>query len=107
MNATAAIGIALLKGEILTIKTAFNLFSTTNLPREISRAIEKPFGLHISRIKCTGKSKYGIDCWWYEYRLNKILPDNQEGIKKLRTYVEKHSIKPSSKSIQLQQELFI
>jgi hypothetical protein len=89
MNATAALGMALLKGDVVTIKTAFNLFGITNAPREISRAIEQPFDLEVSRVKREGKSRWGVYCTWTEYRLNKS-ERNIPGIKKLTEYVKKN-----------------
>ena len=90
MNAKAALGIALLRGEVITIKTAFRDFGITNAPREISRAIEKPFGLHVSRVRKEGESRYGCPCCWYEYRLNRIEA-NAEGIVKLKAYIQSQS----------------
>lgn len=87
MTATAAMAAALLRGDVVTIKTAFNLFGVTNAPREISRAIEKPFDVEVSRVKKEGKSKWGIYCTWHEYRLNKS-EKNLPGIEKLTEYVK-------------------
>ena len=89
MNATTAIGLAFLKGDVLTIKTAFRDYGISNLPREASRCIEKKFGLKLAKVKKTGKSRFGIDCYWYEYR----LPDtsyNKLGRAKLIDYCQKH-----------------
>lgn len=87
MNATTALAAALLRGEVVTIKTAFNLFAITNAPREISRAIEKPFGVEVSRVKKEGKSRWGVYCTWTEYRLNQS-ERNLSGIEKLSSYVK-------------------
>lgn len=73
MNATTAIGMAFLKGEVLTIKTAFRDFGITNLPRECGRLIERKFGLKLARVRKDGKTRYGIPCSWNEYR----LPDTE------------------------------
>lgn len=89
MTATAALAMSLLKGDVVTIKSAFNQCGITNAPREISRAIEKPFDLEVSRVTREGKSKWGIYCSWTEYRLNKS-EKNLPGIKKLTEYVKKH-----------------
>lgn len=91
-TAKAAICDALLDGHILSIKTAFNLFGVTNLPREISRQIERPFGVSISRCKMEGKSRHGQHCVWFEYRLNKTIPENKEGIEKMKQYVKEKLI---------------
>lgn len=88
-TAKAAICEAFLDGHVLSIKNAFNLFGVTNLPREVSRQIEQPFGVRISRVKMEGKSRYGQSVIWFEYRLNKTIPENKEGIKKMKEYVKK------------------
>ena len=69
MNATTALAMAFLQGRVLTIKTAFQEFGITNLPRECGRAIERKFDVRLSRVRKEGKSKYGVPCTWYEYRL--------------------------------------
>jgi hypothetical protein len=89
MNATTAIGLAFLKGEVLTIKTAFRDFGITNLPRECGRLIERKFGLKLTRVRKEGVTRYGIPCSWNEYR----LPDteyNKVGRAKLIDYCQKH-----------------
>lgn len=96
MTAKAAIAQAFLKGEILSIKTAFKLFGVTNLPREVSRQIEKPFGVVISRVQREGKTKYGIPCSWFEYRLNPLIDGNKEGMEKMKAYVEEQSATPKA-----------
>jgi hypothetical protein len=89
MNATAAISKAFLDGRVLSIKTAFRDFGVTNLPREVSRLIEKRFGVEVSRVPRKGKTRYGISVRWFEYRLPKT-PYNEDGIKKMREYVGEH-----------------
>lgn len=86
MTATAALAAALLNGDVVTTRTASDLFGVTNAPREISRAIEKPFDLEVSRVKKKGKSRYGCYCTWTEYRLN-ASQRNLPGIEKLKAYV--------------------
>ncbi len=88
MNAIAAISQAFLKGEILTIKTAFQDFGVSNLPREVGRAIERKFGVRISKLRKEGKSRYGIYVSYNEYRLNKDDPENAIGIEAMVKYVE-------------------
>jgi len=90
MTATAAICDAFLKGHTLSIKTAFKDFGVTNLPREVGRSIERKFGVHISKFKKEGKSKYGLSCIWFEYRLNPLIEDNFDGIKLMKKYVEEN-----------------
>lgn len=88
MNAIAAISQAFLKGEILTIKTAFKDFGVSNLPREVGRAVERKFNVRISKLRKEGKSRYGMFVSYYEYRLNKDDPANQDGIQSMIKYIE-------------------
>jgi hypothetical protein len=90
MNATTALAMAFLQGRVLTIKNAFNDFGVTNLGREVGRAIERKFGVTVAKVKKTGKSRYGIDCWWYEYRLPKT-DYNKDGREKMLEYVKKNT----------------
>lgn len=92
MTQTAAIAEALLNGEVLSIMNGFKLFSCTNLPRELSRSIEKKFGVEISRDKVVFKSKYGQPGFYYRYRLNKT-ENNSRGIKLMEQYVDAHAPK--------------
>lgn len=92
MTQTAAIANALLNGDTLSIMNGFRLFSCTNLPRELSRSIEKRFGVEISRDKVLFKSKYGHPGFYYRYRLNKTEA-NTPGIAKMMEYCEKHKPK--------------
>lgn len=91
MNSIVAISKSLLDGNILTIKTAFTDYGVSNLPREIGRSIERKFNVHISKVQATGKSRYGTVCIWYEYRLNKTIPENKIGIEKMRLYISENS----------------
>lgn len=93
MNAITALGLAFLRGEVLTIKTAFRDFGISNLGREVGRSIERKFGLEITKVKKTGKSRYGVPCWYYQYRLART-DYNAEGIKRLTEYCEKNTPKP-------------
>jgi len=90
MNSISAIGLALLRGEILTIKTAFEDFGVSNLPREASRSIEQKFGIRLSKIRVSGKTRYGIPVSFNQYRLNKSDPQNQKGIELLKKYISDH-----------------
>jgi hypothetical protein len=94
MTCIVAICTALLKGRILTIKTAFVDFGVTNLPREISRGVEQKFDVRISKVRQHGKTRYGQPCTWFQYRLNKSAPENQEGIRKMQAYILKHMKSP-------------
>lgn len=86
MNAKAALCLALLKGDVVTIKTGFTNFGITNIPREISRAIEQPFNVEVSRTRKDGVSRYNVPCYWYEYRLNSS-EHNLDGMKAMKEYV--------------------
>lgn len=88
MTQVAAICQALLEGKVLSIMTAFKMFSCTNLPREVSRGIEQKFQVRISRVRRDFVSQYGNKPgYFYEYRLNKTAPENKEGIRLMRDYV--------------------
>lgn len=102
MTAKAALAMALLRGDVVTIKTGFKNFGITNIPREISRCIEQPFGVEVSRTRRDGTSRYRVPCFWFEYRLNRS-DHNLEGIKLMEDYVQKqtdgmfftpHSVQP-------------
>jgi hypothetical protein len=89
MTQTAAIALALLKGEVISIKTAFNQFGCTNAPREIGRSIERKFGVVVSKTPVKFKSRYGKSGVYFQYRLNRTKY-NQDGIRKMVEYVESH-----------------
>jgi len=98
MTQKAAICIALLQGDVLSIMTAFKQFNCTNLPREISRSVEKEFGVQISRTKRVFVSDYGEPGFFYQYRLNRDADYNQIGIAKMKESVKLHSPKSLPKS---------
>jgi len=86
----------LLQGRVINIKNGFELFGITNIPREIGRAIERTrkqdgksngFGVQVSRDPRTGKTSYGEECCWVDYRLN-FVDYNQPGIELMRQYVK-------------------
>lgn len=87
MTAKAALIQALLDGRVLNIKNCFETIGLTNCPREISRMVEKPFGVVVSRVNREGKSRYGQPVTWVDYRLNPT-DYNQSGIAKMRKYVQ-------------------
>lgn len=93
MNAITALGLAFLRGDVITIKTAFRDYGISNLPREVGRSIERKFGLEVTKVKKTGKSRYGVPCYYYQYRLPKT-DYNAAGIKRLTEYCEKNTPKP-------------
>lgn len=87
MTAKAALCKALLAGEVLNVKNVFNMIGLTNCAREISRMIEAPFGVNVSRTAMEGKSKYGQRVCWVNYRLN-ASEHNREGLLKMYDYVK-------------------
>lgn len=87
MTAKAALAKALLDGRVLNVKNCFTLIGLTNCAREISRMIEKDFGVTVSRTHMVGESRYGQSVSWTDYRLNKT-DYNADGIKKMKEYVD-------------------
>ena len=96
-TAKAALCKALLAGEVLNIKNCMNLIGITNAPREISRSIEKPFGVTVSRTHMTGKSRYGKPVVWTNYRLN-ATEHNKEGMRLMWEYVKQQEGTPMPKT---------
>lgn len=92
MTAKAALCKALLDGRVLNVKNCFSIIGLTNCAREISRMVEQPFGVEVSRTRKDGKSRYGQSVTWIDYRLNKT-DYNQDGIKKMIEYVSCESNK--------------
>jgi hypothetical protein len=90
MTAKAALCSHLLAGHTLNIKNCFTLIGLTNCPREISRMIEQPFGVTVSRTRMEGESRYGQSVTWFDYHLNKT-DYNKDGIEKMKQYVKDNS----------------
>lgn len=88
MNATVALCSAFLRGEILTIKTAFKDVGITNLGREVGRQIERKFNVRISKLRKESTSRFGVFVSYYEYRLNRDDPSNAEGISAMSEYIK-------------------
>jgi hypothetical protein len=65
----------------------FSLLNCTNIPREVGRSVERSFGVKISRREKNKVSSYGQPCYWFEYWLDKMLPENKDGIEKMKEYV--------------------
>jgi len=86
MTAKAALAKALLDGRVLNVKNCFETIGLTNAAREVSRMIEKPFGVIVSRTKMEGKSRYGQSITWVNYFLNRT-DYNKDGIQKMKEYV--------------------
>ena len=92
-TARAALAKILLQGTVLNIKSGFEILGITNLPREVSRSIEKPFGVEVSRTRRDGQNRFGQPVYWFEYRLNQT-EYNKEGIEKMKQYVRDHFPEP-------------
>ena len=88
MTAKAALAKALLEGRVLNVKNCFETIGLTNCSREISRMIEQPFGVEVSRTHREGYSRYGSSITWCDYRLN-ATEYNRPGMNKMREYVKK------------------
>jgi hypothetical protein len=90
MTAKAALIYHLLKGDVLTIGSAFKIIGITNLPREIGREIERiserGFGVMVSKARQEGQNRYGSQCTWFHYRLNRT-DYNAPGIEKMKKYL--------------------
>lgn len=101
MNSKAALCKALLDGVVVNIRNIHTLTGYTNAAREIGRNIEREkdggFGVVVSRTKMEGKNRYGVYCFWTNYRLNKTAY-NADGIAKMRKYVQEQmaSINPKT-----------
>lgn len=89
MTAKAALCMALLEGRVLNVKNVFQTIGLTNCSREISRMVEKPFSVEVTRTHRTGKNKYGGDVTWVDFRLNKSK-HNGLGIARMIAYCQKH-----------------
>lgn len=114
MNAKSALIKELLDGKTISIMTCFRTIGLTNLPREVSRMVEIPFGVNVSRTRKEGQSRYGSNITWFEYRLNRT-DYNKEGIQKMREYLAKNmdEYRPKEKVVEaepkcvfVQKELF-
>lgn len=93
MTAKAALCKALLDGRVLNVKNCFKEIGLTNCSREVSRMVEKPFSVEVSRTPRKGKSRYGCPVTWVDYRLNRS-EHNINGIIKMERYVEENQPKP-------------
>lgn len=88
MNKKTALAKSLLKGDVITVSNSIALTGYSNPAREIPREIERPFKLLISRLKRETKDQFGNYAMFYEYRLNKSMTCNQDGMKKMREYIK-------------------
>lgn len=89
MTSKAALIKALLDGKTVNIKNGFELFSITNVPREIGRSVERYFNVKIHRTPREGVSRYKQPCVWVDYKLLKT-EENKKGIELMRAYIAEH-----------------
>jgi hypothetical protein len=92
MTRQQALATYLLTGKPVSIKNGYNYFGISNISREVIRLIEKPFGVHLTRTKKEGKTKYGTHCIWLEYIL---LPTklNAKGINAMKRMLKEEKKK--------------
>ena len=102
MTAKVALIKSLLDGKVLNVMNCFTTIGLTNCAREVSRMVEQPFEVRIDRIPRKGVSKCGEPITWNDYKLNKTLPQNVEGVAKMREYLAEHikEYRPKSKFVQ-------
>jgi len=86
MTSKAALIKALLDGKTVNIKNGFELFSITNVPREIGRSVERSFNVKVDRTPREGISRYKQPCVWVDYKLLKT-EENKKGIELMRAYL--------------------
>lgn len=89
MNAKTALCKHFLAGETLSIKSCFHTVGLTNLPREASRMIEKPFGVTLKRTQINSLSRYKQPITFFEYYLPRT-PENANGVALMAQYVAKN-----------------
>jgi len=94
----AYISQALIRGEVLTIMDGFKRFNCTNLPRELSRSVERKFGVEISRERVEFTTDCDMPGFFFRYRLN-ATAYNEPGIKKMRDYINEYM--PERKDVTL------
>ncbi len=91
MTARAAMVILLLDGEVISVRNSFKWFGIFNPATEISKGIERKFGVQVSRIRKRGKTVFDMPCTWIDYRLNKT-EYNAPGIAKMKAYLDHFGI---------------
>lgn len=87
----AALVYALLRGRSVTIKNGFLDFGITNIPREISRAVEKKFDVRVNRRRREYITVYGLHTQYFEYTLDKSK-QKKESIEKMEKFVEENIV---------------
>lgn len=90
MTAKAALVYHLLKGDVLTVFNTPKIIGYTNVAREVSREVEKPFSIEVSRAQINKKNRYGTPCMFFEYRLNKT-DYNAQGVEKMKEYLREQA----------------
>ena len=106
MTAKCALIKSLLDGKVLNVMNCFTTIGLTNCSREISRMVEQVFEVRIDRIPRKGVSKCGEPITWNDYKLNKTLPQNVEGVAKMREYLAEHIKEYRPKRNFVQADLF-
>lgn len=86
MTAKAALIYHLLKGDVLTVFNVPKIIGYTNVAREVSREVEKPFKVKVSKNRVDTKNRYESDVFYFEYRLNRT-EYNAPGIEKMKAYL--------------------
>lgn len=86
----------LINGKTVSIKTGFNDYGITNIPREISRAVEQRFGVVVDKQRKKDKTKYGFPVTWFEYKLIRSRQP-KEALEKIYAYIDEWMIKPTIK----------
>lgn len=82
----------LLNGKTVSIKTGFKSYGITNIPREISRAVEKKFDIVIDRKQINYTTEYGFSGYYFEYKLD-ISKQKKKSICKIYDYIKKNKVK--------------
>lgn len=90
-TAKAALAHSLLRGQTLNVKNCFSLFGITNCAREVSRMIEQPFGVSLTRTQRDGQSRYSQKVQWVDYTLNKARQD-PKAIAAMQDYITKNTL---------------
>ena len=93
MTAKAMLAATFLSGKIVSNKNCYFELGLTNCSREVIRMIESPetgFGVTISRVRVDAESRWGKSIYYFQYRLNKSMEQNKDGIVKMCEYVRKN-----------------
>ena len=98
MNAKTALLKILLNGETVNVKTCFRDTGLTNCAREVSRMVEKPFGVNLDREQIVSKSRYGCTVTYFNYKLPRNN-ENHHGITLIARYILENNGNPSKGKI--------